>query len=503
VATAPFFHFQEWKRFYRNSQLASFSRHNPSVSTFLLTKEGVIPVLTGSQHYVPQEELKHSLPTPLGFFKRRSKTNVRTHLPHQRYCLQSAPRKFPAVPPAPECLFVVTWQDETAVKLLSTAPDWSQSVDVDRDVTLTITLQISAQQASTAEVLKGMLDLAITNIRSWQGQPCVLILDVAGAEHEALEILQSHLTNALGDSGSLDTCLLAAIYRKDDGFVSRKALLNMAQDAAPTRFTVSGIEIERGMVLASDACYFVHETARAYRDSPGSVFYIPQFALKGVEYDTSLSLHGLLEAKQNGELSEPAKFEKGRCEEDEKMVDPLSPATELWWGMLREITAGSAESKTVTERALAIDDIELSLMRLLTSAAHYQVFAMDHSPILLIDSLGPRPGMRTLELAREVEEFGGKQCYNGLKLAHLATMGYHFNVVSGAFAASTIPSRQVAFALGDKENAPGSSRCDGCFMFDSEHDEIVEAIARDERQRPAKAAVLWEELRSIPSGAEL
>lgn len=507
VATAPFFHFQEWKRFYRTAQLASFSRNNPSVSTFLLTKEGAIPVLTQT-HYPPhQQELKRTLPSPMGFFKsRRKRTTIRSILPHQRYCLQSAPRKFPPVPPAPECLFVVSWQDEAAVKLLSTAPAWAHYVDVDRDVTLTLTLQISALQARSADVLKGMLDLAIANIRSWQGQPCVLILDVAGVEVESLEVLQSHLTNSLGDSGSVDTCLLAAIYRKDEGFVSRKALLNMAQDAAPTRWSVNGVEVERGMVLASDACYFVHETARAHRDNPGHVFFIPQFALKGAEYDTALSLHGLLESKQSDQLSEPAKFEKGRCEEDEKMVDPLAPATSLWWESLKEIVVGTSESeelKTITERSLAIDNIELSLMRLLTSAAHYQLFAMDHSPILLVDSLGPKPGMHTSELAREVEEFGGKQCYNGLKLAQLVTMGYHFNVVSGAFAASTITSREVASLLGDKETTSGASRCDGCFMFDSEHDEIVEAIARDERQRPAKAAILWDELSTFRIGAEL
>ncbi|KAL3907159.1 MAG: hypothetical protein SGARI_003675, partial [Bacillariaceae sp.] len=45
VSSAPFFHFQEWKRYYRSAQLSGFHRKGPS-STFLLAKEGILPVLS-------------------------------------------------------------------------------------------------------------------------------------------------------------------------------------------------------------------------------------------------------------------------------------------------------------------------------------------------------------------------------------------------------------------------------------------------------------------------
>jgi hypothetical protein len=43
VVTAPFFHFQEWKRSFRSSQLTTLHMSS-EVSTFALTKEGAIPI---------------------------------------------------------------------------------------------------------------------------------------------------------------------------------------------------------------------------------------------------------------------------------------------------------------------------------------------------------------------------------------------------------------------------------------------------------------------------
>lgn len=48
------------------------------------------------------------------------------------------------------------------------------------------------------------------------------------------------------------------------------------------------------------------------------------------------------------------------------------------------------------------------------------------------------------------------------------------------------------------EDAHGASRCDACFMFDEEHDEILDDIAHDERTRVAKTVIVWSELDSQP-----
>lgn len=107
-----------------------------------------------------------------------------------------------------------------------------------------------------------------------------------------------------------------------------------------------------------------------------------------------------------------------------------------------------------------LDDMQLALIGLLTEAKHFNLFAMDTSPILMTDNMGPRNDMLTGELAREVEECGDKQCYNGLRLAQLATLGYNINIMGGAFAASTEKSRNIAFSGLINDSTAGLSRCD-------------------------------------------
>ena len=133
-------------------------------------------------------------------------------------------------------------------------------------------------------------------------------------------------------------------------------------------------------------------------------------------------------------------------------------------------------------------------MRLLSEAKHFDLFAMDSSPILMTDNMGPQSGMLASDIAREVEEFGGKQCYNALRLAQLSTYGYSVDVLAGAFALSTPNTRKLAFDYVVSNASLGASRCDGCFFFyDEKHEDILEDISMDERKRPAKASLLWME----------
>jgi hypothetical protein len=150
------------------------------------------------------------------------------------------------------------------------------------------------------------------------------------------------------------------------------------------------------------------------------------------------------------------------------------------------------DEKVVEQTAQKLDKIQLGLMNLLTEQHQYSLYSSDNSPILLFDNLGPRNGMLTHEMAREVDELGGKLCYNSLRLAQMATLGYHVNVLAGAFAISTPVTRSV---IGDPSiGAPGVSRCDGCFFFsDEDEEEILESISLDERMRPAKIRILWEQ----------
>lgn len=497
LITAPFFHFQEWKRYYRANQLAPFHRESKA-RTFVLTKEGVIPI-----YPIEYKHDKHFVPSYLGLELTKwngVKSDDREFLPSYSYCLHSGPRKTPPNPPAPQCRYVSSWRDRERVEIISGAPEW-KLLDANTEVTLGLTLQITAEQAANPAAIDGILDLITMYLNRWQGQPCVLLIHVAGTNPEVAAKLRNQLGPASSLSDALETCLVAAIFDEGAEFVSRKALLNMVVDASPTRWVLSGFELERGIVISHDTAFFAHRSSRIYEDLPGHIFIVPHFGFVEGEHD--FTIPKILEAKQAGQLNRLSKFEMGFCEggEDSDAGDDggqiFEPIVDTWWKLTAAFVTGQQEAvvdegNILLQRALTLDDIQLSIIGLLTDAKHYNLFAMDASPILMVDNLGPRNGMITSELVREVEEFGGKQCYNGLRLAQLATLGYTVNVMAGAYAASSAETRAKALAGQAEKGASGTSRCDGCFLFDVEHEDILEDISKDERKRPAKAALLWD-----------
>jgi hypothetical protein len=498
VVSAPFFHFQEYKRYFRLTQLAGFHRSGP-VRTFVLSKEGVLPI------YPDEFKVDRSfVPSPLDLRLRKWKAvkgNDRTQLPNRGYCLRSGPRKFPANPPAPQCQFASSWKDEDTIQILSGAPSWAQ-VDVETEVTMVLTLQLQPSQVANEATLGNFLQLIGMYLDRWQGQPSVIVLHAPKATPEAQAMLRIKLGPGSDLSlFGLDTCLVGVIFSDSSEFLSRKAILNMATDVVPTRWFISGFELERGLVISHDTAFFAHRVSVIHRELNGSVFVIPQFGLE--EKESDFTLPALLKAKKDGEFQALSKLDESGCEttEDNTPNDDGSSLFDAmhdhWWklseGYITGTTMDNIDDRVHNMRAAALDDIQMDIVGLLTEQKQYSLFAMDISPILMIDNMGPRDGMKSSEIAREVEEFGGKRCYNGLRLAQLATFGYSVNVLAGAFALSTPSTRAIALADPSDEATPtGASRCDGCFLFDEDHEEILEDISKDERKRPAKAALLWE-----------
>ncbi len=497
VVTAPFFHFQEYKRYFRTTQLAGFHRSGP-VRTFVLTKEGVLPLYP--------EEFKNDrsfLPSPLDLLPRTwkgVKGGDRQQLPNRSYCLRSGPRKFPPNPPAPQCQFAASWRDPNGIEIMSGAPSWTQ-VDIETEVTIVMTLQLHPAQATNAEDVHALLNLIAMYLDRWQGQPSVLILHVPNGTPEVIATLRIKLSQGSDISlFGLDTCFVGVIFTESDEILSRKALMNMAIDMVPTRWFVSGFELERGLVISQDAAFFAHRVAMIHKELNGSILVVPQFGLQDKESDFTLT--ALLNDKKGGELQHLPKLDESGCElNDDTATDDrgrlFGAIHNFWWTLSEEYIAGASIEQigdNVHEiRAKTLDDIQMDIIRLLTEKEQFNLFALDVSPILMTDNVGPRNGMKASDIGREVEEFGGTRCYNGLRLAQLATLGYNVGVLAGAFALSTPTTRRAAAPKSSSEANPlGASRCDGCFMFDEKHEVILENIANDERKRPAKAALLWE-----------
>jgi hypothetical protein len=487
VVTAPFFHFQEWKRSFRSSQLTALHMTS-EVSTFALTKEGAIPISKKNLGLVSSSKV---IPSPLGLPVKEWKAvpnDDRSQLPSQSFCLLSGPRKFPPEPPARQCYYQVSWRDTERVEILSGAPGW-KDIDVELDVTLVMTLQITESQATNNETLHGIMELMGENLGRWQVQPCVIVIHVAGATEASTAYLRQWFGPESALAFGIEHCLIAGVFRTEDEVMSRKALMNMAIDAVPTRWYTSGMELERGLSLSVDAAFFAHRAARLHNDFQGHVFFVPQFAL--TEANSDISVKDMVAARHKRKVKNLDEFE-GLCDDDHP-GERNEHANVEWWVQTYQL-AGKVIPGSIKESVASLQELESRFLRLLTDEYHYAMFAMEDSPILLVDNLGVQNGIRTSEIAREIEEFGGPRCYNGLRLAQLAAFGYKFGVLAGAFAVSTQTSRSVVKMGVVETEPPQSSRCDGCLMFDEEHETILEAIVRDEIQRAANAAILWAEL---------
>ena len=505
VVTAPFFHFQEWKRYYRATQLSALDRTEDSL-TYVILKEGIIPVVPstatspsehGSNRVAPVSRDKKA-PSPLGLppHKWRASQHFQArNLPSNSYCVRPERRKFPPVPAAAGCGASVSWLDPETTEILHVPTSWNQ-INVEEDVTLALTLQITAEQAVDRHAIVNLMDIAEINTQVWEGQPCVVVVHLLGATDAVVSTVRQHFTYLDNEA-----CLVGFVAEMRDGYVSRKALTNMASDAAPTRWVVTGVEVERGMILSQESVLFAHRQAEINKHHPGQVFVVPQFAVRddGSLHNDPIPVVDLLKMKKQStpEIRDPSDFEVGSCEDDQESGNKLFQSlNDLWWMLTAIEVSGTVHDNDdllANEVSEVLEQVEATLSRLLSSEEHLTLFSADLSPILMVDNMGPHPGLRTSDLVREVEEFVGKLCYNVLRLAQLAAYGYYINTLPGAFATSTHASRHST--LGHmNEDAFGASRCDGCILFTGEDEKILEQISKEEQYRPAMAAILWTQL---------
>jgi hypothetical protein len=570
ILTYPIFHFQEWKRTYRSSPL--YPMKFPSTALgWVLFQEGAIPVYPPVLSADENDVLKKSAAVA-----RAGSTHYHGHggvvqshiinnwiqaedinrmfLPSSNhvYCLKSSQKQFPQFPQVAQCDEALSWQDSHRVILLNNAPSWD-TTSYGEDITLLLTLQVHWNPTQPHyQQLLGVLDLAEKNILSWDNsvsgrkQPCILIIHMAGATEQAVELLQERFGVALDISidgvlkkrnepnkkhqqNPFPFCLVAAIFSTNTDGVSQKALWNMAADAAPTRWIVTGLQVERGMVISKEASRFAQRAAHVQGDVPGKLFLIPQFSAHSNIISSShqqqhdingnaihsashalpyVGLGELLQAKDHISLTwDISSLDCVPCDvnEESKRAEEnvLQKIETLWWELtMARLTHTSGRNNGEllegTAWIKAADEIEYALIEYLLPDNQYKLETFGVTPLVMMDRIGPRKRMLTLNVARGVEELGGSQCFNGLMVSQLSTLGYDIRVLPGAFALS-LPAWRDQIALGGnckeqrrKLEANGEV-CEGCFMIT---DTIKNSIAKEERERVAKAALLWREMDS-------
>lgn len=418
-------------------------------------------------------------------------------------------------------------------------------INANDDVTLTLTLQLTSSLMKEKSAVLSLLTLADSNIYTWGArQPSVLLIHVDSSVDEEIDLLAQTIklindvfapdtednvsSSSTGTKNHLKNSLVAIVDSYESN-VSRKALLNMAASAAPTRWLISGLELERGLVISREASVYASREARAYSDMPGHIFVIPQFASKRDDTRSKEDGHGrplyssvsadLLPSIRSKQTmtSNLSEYDCVKCSEDgtddgvddatehsrRRLTDFSSISTEknaeelledLWWDLsvadVYGTPGGFKGESSLGAMAKIHDRIELSLVSLLDRKGDHLDYIryFDKSPILLVDRLGPKKEMMTLDLAPEVEDFGGRSCFHLLRLAQLAALGYKVSVLPGAFAASYPKTRKDICTESIQKSS--TSQCD-CEL-DSEG--TIKEILIDEVKRPAKVAVLMEEL---------
>ena len=425
-----------------------------------------------------------------------------------------------------------------------TAAWWDgKLVDANRDVTLALTLQITQAHMKETTLVRNLLAMADSNIYMWGArQPSVLLIHVDhshdndDAYAQTIEMIKEIFAPIeVSSAPHLRNSLIAIVDSFRHPTVSRKALINMPTHAAPTRWIISGLEIERGLLLSSEASIYATREARVYADMPGHVFVIPQFASttddiiddgeakKRLPTDRSIysgvgaTLLPSLRGKQTI-VSDLSKYDCVKCisgdseDGDDNAVEPdarrltdvHSSASgknveelieDLWWDLsVADIygTPGgfSGQAKTsLVAMAEIHDSIEVALVSLLDPKGEQLEYLQnfDKSPILMIDRLGPMKEMMTLDLSPEVEDFRGRQCFHLLRLAQLAALSYKVSVLPGAFALSYPKTRDALCTKSIQQSDPVQCGCE------LESKVTIKEILLDETKRPAKVAVLMNE----------
>jgi len=544
------------------------------VNGFVLTKEGVIPISSPGSSSTTQKETDGNKEGQTNVLEKWSKlhNNINGDLEVElrttkQFCLRSSRRKNPPSPKTSECINYISWSSPK-INILSSPKTWDSifsDADGDTgDITLTLTLQITPNIVNDEIQLNGLLDLTVQNLKVWGNNkksqmPAVLLIH-ASFPSTSSQMVQNKLQEKFGiDSSSskpyyLSNCLVAVIYEEfndidnTDDFinptsaaVSRKALLNMAFEAAPTRFVISGIEIERGLVLSKETPIFAKRASLIYGGGDdgitGNIFIIPQFAFDNDKMNDNEALTALSDMYYPNTikdlLNEPERvsphlrnydcntmFCNDENEKDSTNKNIINEIIKIWWGLTKididndnQSNPSSSLSNKFRFMAYANKRLSISIIRLLHPDNEMNLRDFDINPILMIDRIGPSSSSSsssthtviTEEIAPEIEEFGGSRCYNFLRLAKLVVLGYNIQTLVGAFAISNTYSRKKSSKGGqcdEDENEEeydrrlGLNRCDGCFMFDGDDDEeqmIVQNIFNDERNYALKTSMLWYE----------
>lgn len=414
ISSKAFFHFQEWKRSYKPSQLLSFSRFEENNRKHLgwqLFEEGAIPLYSNQRRDV----------------NTRSKISL---LPPTQFCLQFIERR--GNERASSCSFSASWSSHNIVTFESKG--WWE-ID-SAGITLILTLRLDTCIHPDSDQV--LLDVLESNTQ-WQQAPAVILIYVSGSKdrYKAVERRMNQMIS------NLSQYLVGIVYNDRDGCASHHAVLNMAEAARKTRWIVSGLDIERGYLMSREILYFSQKAISEYASLSKTVFILPQISLnhellaKNEEpihkSPLPISIGDILEEFESSEgllFTNAAKPDSNICHESDEDVKSIEHQINNIWIKMSIYEAAGSKSALTTHEVNSLAHDLVSLQRNLAESLHKNSNMNFHQrPLLLLDT------NESDKFPVEIIELP-EGCAKAMRLVHLSALDYQILVVPGAFASS-------------------------------------------------------------------
>lgn len=424
VVSKAFFHFQDWKRSFTSDQLAAFHRKLMSGHRHLgwqLFQEGAVEVVEMSSR---MQETTDALTS-------KNKQN----LPPHYYCLSSV---YKTTHSAIECDYAISWRDENV--FLNISEDWHDVKE--SDVTLILTMKVgltvdgqgdalsSVEPDSDDVELESLLQHMESNIASWHDSP-VLILVYSSLSVTLHQYLQTRMDEMLPRRSKL---FVAVIHgEQSDKKITTMALNNMAESACRTRWFLSGIDVNQGIVISQESLLFCNKAIRSYAEQePNVVFVLGQMMRsKGRNHNDSIQ-------KRFPPLPYYSFLDIVSQLHPIQGNDIQTQIHQLWMTMsMDEIDPRDRSNPNyVISLAKELHNLQVVLSFALAEE-HSNFLHFSKPPILLLNSKGSL-GF----LPPQVIEERWQQCSSGLRLARLALMGNAIIPLPGAFVVYTSGKNQ-------------------------------------------------------------
>jgi hypothetical protein len=207
------------------------------------------------------------------------------------------------------------------------------------------------------------------------------------------------------------------------------ALRNLAADNVRTRFIAAGIDVDRGDRLSDEALPFIEAAIKSVRTAESSKKYTEDGTVGGWFFIAPV-LRGV-----SGEKAGISALAEGTASGQRPAVADGSTLKRLWWAATERYAFGKGRVATGADDLHQVKKEALVRTFIGTEGAADKQQQLDRT-LYVADLIGPRGGMLTNLLVREIEELDG--CLASVDVvSQLFALGYKAAVLGGAFVLET------------------------------------------------------------------